>query len=65
MYVAAVKRSLQLDLDDTAATGTNRLQVVQGELRSPKRHHLLPGVLSTRMWIKQRNHHLDFAGEVG
>jgi len=25
----------------------------------------LPGVLSTRMWIKQRNHHLDFAGEVG
>ncbi len=29
---------------------------VVGELRSPKRHHLLPGVLSTRMWIKQRNH---------
>jgi mannosylglycerate hydrolase len=28
---------------------------VVGELRSPKRHHLLPGVLSTRMWIKQRN----------
>ncbi len=32
-----------------------RLPVVRGELRSPKRHHLLPGVLSTRMWIKQRN----------
>lgn len=32
------------------------LPVVQGELRSPKRHHLLPGVLSTRIWIKQRNH---------
>jgi mannosylglycerate hydrolase len=31
------------------------LPVVTGELRSPKRHHLLPGVLSTRMWIKQRN----------
>jgi mannosylglycerate hydrolase len=31
------------------------LPVVRGELRSPKRHHLLPGVLSTRMWIKQRN----------
>jgi mannosylglycerate hydrolase len=31
------------------------LPVVAGELRSPKRHHLLPGVLSTRMWIKQRN----------
>jgi mannosylglycerate hydrolase len=31
------------------------LPVVEGEVRSPKRHHLLPGVLSTRMWIKQRN----------
>jgi alpha-mannosidase len=31
------------------------LPVVVGELRSPKRHHLLPGVLSSRMWIKQRN----------
>ncbi|MEZ0396951.1 MAG: glycoside hydrolase family 38 C-terminal domain-containing protein [Anaerolineales bacterium] len=31
------------------------LPTVVGELRSPKRHHLLPGVLSTRMWIKQRN----------
>ncbi|MFQ5854042.1 MAG: alpha-mannosidase [Anaerolineae bacterium] len=33
--------------------------IVQGELRSPRRHHLLPGVLSTRMWIKQRNHALE------
>lgn len=33
------------------------LPVVRGELRNPKRHHLLPGVLSTRMWIKQRNAH--------
>lgn len=32
------------------------LPVVRGELRSPRRHHLLPGVLSARMWIKQRNH---------
>lgn len=32
------------------------LPVVHGELRSPKRFHLLPGVLSARMWIKQRNH---------
>ena len=31
------------------------LMTVQGELRSPKRHHLLPGVLSTRIWMKQRN----------
>ena len=32
------------------------LPVLTGELRSSKRMHLLPGVLSTRMWIKQRNH---------
>ena len=31
------------------------LPVVKGELRDPKRHHLLPGVLSSRVWIKQRN----------
>jgi mannosylglycerate hydrolase len=36
----------------------NNLQIptVTGELRSSRRYHLLPGVLSTRMWIKQRNH---------
>ncbi|RPI33652.1 MAG: hypothetical protein EHM70_05360 [Chloroflexota bacterium] len=32
------------------------LPVVTGELRASSRHHLLPGVLSTRIWIKQRNH---------
>ncbi len=32
------------------------LPMVVGELRSCRRMHLLPGVLSTRMWIKQRNH---------
>jgi alpha-mannosidase len=32
------------------------IPTVTGELRNPKRHHLLPGVLSARMWIKQRNH---------
>ncbi len=32
------------------------LPIVHGELRDPKRHHLLPGVLSSRVWIKQRNH---------
>jgi alpha-mannosidase len=31
------------------------LPVVRGELRDPRRHHLLPGVLSSRAWIKQRN----------
>lgn len=32
------------------------LPTIVGELRSSQRHQLLPGVLSTRMWIKQRNH---------
>jgi len=31
------------------------LPIVTGELRACRRMHLLPGVLSTRMWIKQRN----------
>jgi mannosylglycerate hydrolase len=35
---------------------SDNLPVVTGELRSPKRFPLLPAVLSTRMWIKQRNH---------
>jgi alpha-mannosidase len=32
------------------------LPTIRGELRACDRSHLLPGVLSTRMWIKQRNH---------
>ena len=32
------------------------LPVVSGELRACRRMHLLPGVLSSRIWIKQRNH---------
>jgi mannosylglycerate hydrolase len=39
-----------------AAVKKADLPTVEGELRSSKRAHLLPGVLSTRMWIKQRNH---------
>jgi mannosylglycerate hydrolase len=31
------------------------LPVRRGELRDPSKHHLLPGVLSSRSWIKQRN----------
>ncbi len=31
------------------------LPEVTGELRACQRHHLLPGVLSARMWVKQRN----------
>jgi mannosylglycerate hydrolase len=32
------------------------LPTIIGELRACRRMHLLPGVLSSRMWIKQRNH---------
>lgn len=46
-YLAALRGALGAAPD---------LPVVHGELRSPQRHPLLPGVLSTRMWIKQRNH---------
>ncbi len=35
------------------------LTVVQGELRDSSRHHLLAGVLSSRVWIKQRNHRCE------
>jgi alpha-mannosidase len=43
-YVAAVRPKVP-----------NSLPVLRGELYNPKRHHLVPGVWSTRMWIKQRN----------
>jgi len=33
------------------------LQTLQGELRDPHKAHILPAVLSARMWIKQRNHY--------
>ncbi|MBC7262587.1 MAG: hypothetical protein H5T63_11325, partial [Chloroflexi bacterium] len=57
-YIDAVKQSLQFD-PTSWRFGSEKLPVVRGELRSSKRHHLLPGVLSTRMWIKQRNHHIQ------
>ena len=48
-YVAAVRAELGED-------GLRALPIRTGEMRDPSRAHLLPGVLSTRMWIKQRNH---------
>ncbi|MCX7855178.1 MAG: glycosyl hydrolase-related protein, partial [Anaerolineae bacterium] len=48
-YVAAVRAEL-------GEEGIRRLPLRTGEMRDPSRAHLLPGVLSTRMWIKQRNH---------
>ena len=32
------------------------LTTIRGELRNPQKAPMLPGVLSSRMWIKQRNH---------
>ncbi len=55
MYVARVQ-------DDIAARSLD-LPIVKGELRNPKRHPLLPGVLSTRLWIKQRNAHAQMVLE--
>ncbi len=45
-HVDAVRRALP---------DVRPLPVVRGELRSPKRSPLLPGVFSARMWIKQAN----------
>ncbi|MDP2855833.1 MAG: glycoside hydrolase family 38 C-terminal domain-containing protein, partial [bacterium] len=42
-YIAAVRAA------------SPRLQTVAGEFRCPQRNNLLPGVLSARLWIKQRN----------
>ena len=47
-YVAAIQASINKQKLE--------LPTIVGELRGCKRMHLLPGVLSTRMWIKQRNH---------
>ena len=47
-YVAAIQTSIKKQKLE--------LPTIVGELRSCKRMPLLPGVLSTRMWIKQRNH---------
>ena len=48
-YLAAI----QSDIENQK----HEIPIISGELRSSKRSPLLPGVLSTRMWIKQRNHH--------
>ena len=43
------------DLQSSLEEQKTILPTIVGELRACKRMHLLPGVLSTRMWIKQRN----------
>src|SRR5437868_12982472 len=47
-YIQAVQQ--QIELSPNAS-----LQVLSGEMRSSQYSHLLPSVLSTRMWIKQQN----------
>lgn len=48
-YVSAVREEL-------GPEGLQGLPLRSGEMRSPQRSPILPGVLSARMWIKQRNH---------
>lgn len=47
-YIAAVRQHL-------AHAQEEPLQTLSGEMRSSQHIHLLPSVLSTRMWIKQQN----------
>lgn len=50
-YLAAVSQELE--------ENSVRLPSLSGELRDPQKAHMLPGVLSARMWIKQRNHYSE------
>ncbi len=43
------------ELEALVKTGDLSPTLVTGELRDPKKAHMLPGVDSARMWIKQRN----------
>jgi len=47
-YIEAVRQQIE------RSPGTS-LQTLSGEMRSSQFSHLLPAVLSTRMWIKQQN----------
>jgi 2-O-(6-phospho-alpha-D-mannosyl)-D-glycerate hydrolase len=46
---------LETFVNRLAAAGTDAVPRHRGELRSPLRAHLLPGVTSARTWIKQRD----------
>jgi alpha-mannosidase len=47
-YIEAIQQQIE------RSPGTS-LQTLSGEMRSSQYSHLLPAVLSTRMWIKQQN----------
>jgi mannosylglycerate hydrolase len=55
-YVETIKRHIreQHEQDNGKKNGAS-LQVLSGEMRSGQFAHLLPAVLSTRIWIKQQN----------
>ena len=50
-FLAAVSQEL--------AENSIQIPSLTGELRDPQKAHMLPGVLSARMWIKQRNHYSE------
>ena len=47
-YIEAIQQQIERSPDTS-------LQTLSGEMRSSQYAHLLPAVLSTRMWIKQQN----------
>jgi alpha-mannosidase len=54
------------DLDsylESVRAQSNQFPRVVGELRSPEQFPLLSGVLSSRAWVKQRNHEIQVALE--
>ncbi len=57
-YVEVIRRQHGLEPEANESNGYAQdapLQVLTGEMRSSQFSHLLPSVLSTRMWIKQQN----------
>ena len=56
-YFAALQSFLSIESKNPPSKP--KIPTITGELRSSKRHHLLPGVLSARVWIKQRNHQCE------
>lgn len=55
LRLSSLAEYMQSLAEDVQAGGAV-LPIVRGEARGSRRKHLLPGVLSSRTWIKQRNH---------
>ncbi len=57
-YVETIQQHIREQHEHSMSNGGQNgvpLQVLSGEMRSAEFAHLLPAVLSTRMWIKQQN----------